>query len=117
MANLPETQHAVQLAGPDKLVLNTSVPDDVFSSVEVPVRNAVIAVLEQIQSGKKLTEEKIVEIFKTAMSKDEISFREFFRGFYRILFSRDKGPRLSSFLIAVDSGKLSVLLKDLRKKR
>ena len=99
-----------------KFTVNTKAPTDVVLALESDVRDSIVLALGLMQEKKQLDEDRISEIFKEAMNKSGVSAPEFFKGFYSILISKDRGPKLALFIMAIGVEKV-VSLKDGMKKK
>ena len=100
-----------------KFSVNTKASSGVVLALEPDVRDSIVLALELMGDKKQLNEDEISEMFKAAMEKNGVSAPEFFKGFYRILISKDRGPKLASFIMAVGVEKVVALNDDLKKKK
>ena len=98
-----------------RLVVNKSVPKEVILSLNKDVKKSIVMVLEELKKDKKLSESDIFGIFRDAANQNNVSLKEFFKGFYQVVLSRDQGPKLAAFLLAIGLDKVIKLLDDLKK--
>jgi len=68
--------------------------------------------------GSKLdgakTEEDVVELFTTISRKHDLDTKSFFKGAYQVLISRENGPRLAPFIMAIGKEKVAKLFGQIR---
>ena len=63
--------------------------------------------------GKAKSEDDIIELFKAISKKHNLETKDFFSACYLVLISRERGPRLAPFIMAIGKEKVSRLLKQL----
>ena len=66
----------------------------------------------EILQTKELNDEQLHQEFYEIMMKTKLNIKEFFSLFYKIIISKEKGPKLASFIITIGKDKITALLKD-----
>ena len=59
-------------------------------------------------------EETLFNEFYAICSETGIDNKEFFKAAYKVLINKERGPRLASFILAIDKEKVIKLLKQIK---
>lgn len=89
--------------------LNEKVPEEIKDTLTESQKEAVRALAEELK--KELTEEQLYEKFYEISKAHGLESKDFFCAVYQLLISRDHGPRLAPFIIAVGKTRTSKILE------
>ncbi len=100
---------ALNYAAPEnRLILNEKLPREHFSEKE---KSAVLELLKEFEKNRR-EQELQSEIYEIAR-RNSMEPKDFFRLMYQILLSRDSGPRLGPFMIAIGKDRVRKLLEEI----
>ncbi len=100
--------------------LNEYAPEDfkfrvnsVAPKIELKENDKVaITSLINVLETKELTDEQLHQEFYEIMQKTKHNMKEFFGLFYKIIISKERGPKLASFILTIGKPRILKLLKE-----
>ncbi len=100
---------------PEKYVyeLHDEIPEEVKNSISEEERDAMLKIAEILREKEfEDSSELDTELFDVK-DESEVSTGEFFTAAYRCLLDREKGPRLSNFIMGVGEDRVASILESL----
>jgi lysyl-tRNA synthetase class 1 len=92
----------------NKIEINDTIPEYIKEKTK-QFRESIIELAENLKND--MTEEKLYSLFFEICKKYEIDTKEFFKAIYQILISKDSGPRLAPFILALGKERVKNILE------
>ena len=94
----------------NKIEVNDKVPEEIKEKTK-PFHGALFELADHLD--KKMTEEQLYALFFEICEKRGIKTKDFFRAAYQILISKDSGPRLAPFILALGKERVRKIFQQL----
>ncbi len=91
-----------------KFKINATAPPLPLNEIQKEVVREVIAILQT----KTLNDTELHQEFYTILQKHQLEMKDFFKLFYSILISKERGPKLASFILTTGKSRVIKLLKE-----
>ncbi|MEA3229295.1 MAG: lysine--tRNA ligase [archaeon] len=95
-----------------RIKINKSVPKKVKDTLTKQQTTALKKAAATLKS-KTCTEDELFDMFRKAASSSGLEMKDFFKGFYLALISKEKGPKLTGFVKVIGEKKVAEILKSL----
>jgi len=100
----------MKFAPEHKITVNDKVPQ----KIKEKVKNEIPALKELARAlTKEMSEEELYKLFFDLCKKHNINTKKFFRSAYQVLISKDSGPRLAPFILALGKERVRKILEQL----